>query len=236
LGCLLPDGCLLHLGRKDFQVKIRGHRIEVGEIELALLDSAAIKEAVVVPREDKAGDKYLVAYVVPAQGATPTTHELRRLIRARLPEHMVPSTFVRLDALPLTPSGKVDRLALPAPDRVRPDLNGTFVAPRTPVEEVLAGIWTQVLGVKQVGIHDDFFELGGHSLLATQVMSRLRNAFHVELPVRSLFEAPTVAGLALTVSQRQAEQAEYEELAHLLAEVEELPDEEVRRLLADGRE
>jgi amino acid adenylation domain-containing protein len=222
LGRMHGDGCLVHVGREDFQVKIRGNRVEVGEIETALLDHHGVKEAVVVPREDQADETRLVAYVVPAQAATPTIGDLRRLLQARLPDYMVPSAFVLLDALPLTPNGKVDRRALPAPDQARPSLDDTFVAPRTPVEEGLAAIWAQALGVEQVGIHDNFFDLGGHSLLATQVMSRLRNTFQVELPLRSLFDAPTVAGLALAVSRCQAEQAEqadHAEMGHLLAEL-----------------
>jgi amino acid adenylation domain-containing protein len=234
LGRMHADGCLIHVGREDFQVKIRGHRVEVGEIEMTLLDHHGVKEAVVVPREDQADETRLVAYVVPAQAATPTIGDLRRLLQARLPDYMVPSAFVLLDALPLTPNGKVDRRALPAPDQARPSLDDTFVAPRTPVEEGLAAIWAQALGVEQVGIHDNFFELGGHSLLATQVMSRLCNTFQVELPLRSFFDAPTLASLALAVSRCQAEQAEQAEMGHLLAELEGLADEEARRLLANG--
>jgi len=151
--------------------------------------------------------KRLVAYVVPNDEQEPTVSELRRFLREKLPDYMVPSAFVTLEALPLTPSGKVNRRALPVPDRVRPELEGVYVAPRTPTEEVLTGIWAQVLGVEQVGVHDDFFELGGHSLLATRVVSQMRQAFQVELPVRALFEAPTVAGLAERVEvARRTEQ------------------------------
>jgi amino acid adenylation domain-containing protein len=236
LGRLLSNGGLEFTGRKDFQVKVRGYRIEVSEIETRLLEHAAIKEVIVLAQEDGSGDKRLIAYIVPKPGQMPTMPELRDFLRQKLPDYMVPSTFVRLDALPQTPTGKVDRLALPALGQTRPDLAEAFVAPRTPVEEGLAAIWAQVLGVEQVGIHDNFFELGGHSLLATQVMSRLCNTFQVELPLRSLFDAPTLASLALAVSQCQAEQAEQAEMGHLLAELEGLAAEEARRLLANGRE
>jgi amino acid adenylation domain-containing protein len=231
-----PDGNLEFLGRLDHQVKLRGFRIELGEIEAVLGGYPAVQEAVVLAREDLPGEKRLAAYVVPAPARAPSTTELRTFLQAKLPEYMVPTAFVYLDALPLTPNGKLDRQALPAPDLARPALDDAFVAPRTPVEEKVVEIWAQVLGVEQVGIHDNFFELGGHSLLATRVMSRLRDTFHMELPLRSLFEAPTVAGLGLAVAQCQAERAEHEEMAHLLAELEGLPDEEARRLLADGRE
>ena len=192
----LPDGNIEFLGRLDHQVKIRGFRIELGEIEAVLSQHLAVQETVVIVREDTPSDKRLVAYLVIKQEPFPTINELRSFLKEKLPDYMVPSAFMFLDALPLTPNGKVDRQALPAPDRVRPELESTFVAPRTPVEEVLAGIWAKVLGLEQVGIHDNFFELGGHSLLATQVISRLRDAFQVELPLRSLFEVPTVADLA----------------------------------------
>ncbi|MFQ5874601.1 MAG: amino acid adenylation domain-containing protein, partial [Dehalococcoidia bacterium] len=186
LGCMRPDGCLVYLGRKDLRVKIRGHRIDIAEIEQALLDHAAIKEVVAVAREDRPGDQRLVAYVVPARHPGPTVSELRRFLNERLPDYMIPLAFVMLDALPLTSTGKVDRQALPALGRSRPELASPFVAARTSVEEVLVGIWTDVLGLEQLSIHDNFFELGGHSLLATQVISRLREVFHAELPLRSL--------------------------------------------------
>jgi amino acid adenylation domain-containing protein len=196
LGYRQPDGCLVVTGRNDFRVKIRGFRIEVAEIELALRGLSKVKEAAVVAHEDQRGEKQLVAYVVPESEQVPTTSELRDLLKDKLPDYMVPSTFVLLDALPLTPNGKLDRLALPAPSLTRPQLDTNFVAPRTPVEERLVEIWEEVLALERVGIHDDFFELGGHSLLATRVVSRVRKVFQVELPLRYLFETPTVAGLA----------------------------------------
>jgi amino acid adenylation domain-containing protein len=191
----LPNGDVELLGRIDHQVKVRGFRIELGEIETVLARHPAVQQTVVVAREDAPGDKRLVAYVVPVPDQTPAASDLRQFMREKLPDYMLPSNFVTLETLPLTPNKKIDRRALPAPDDTRPDLEQTFVAPRTPVEELVTGIWSQVLGLKQIGVHDNFFELGGHSLLATQVISRLRQAFEVELPLRSLFEAPTVAGL-----------------------------------------
>jgi amino acid adenylation domain-containing protein len=192
----LPDANLEFLGRFDDQVKLRGYRIELGEIEAALREHPRIREAVVLARQDSTGEKRLVAYIVPDREPAPTVSEARAFLKERLPDYMVPSAFVTLDELPLTPNGKVDRRALPAPDQARPDVEAAYVAPRTPAEEVIAGIWSQVLGVERVGVYDNFFELGGHSLLATQVISRVRGAFQVEAPLRSLFEGPTVAELA----------------------------------------
>jgi acyl carrier protein len=155
-----------------------------------------VRETVVVAREDGTGDLRLVAYFVAHRQPFPTSDVLRRFLSETLPEIMVPSTFVRLDALPVNASGKVDRERLPAPPRRRQDLPDAFVAPRTAVEETLAGIWSEVLGVEPVGIHDDFFDLGGHSLLATQVISRVNDTFGRNVPLRSLFETPTIAELA----------------------------------------
>jgi amino acid adenylation domain-containing protein len=208
VGRMLPDGCLMHLGRKDFQVKISGHRIEVAEIELALLDLPAVEEAVVVAREDTPGDTRLVAYVVSNQKPGPVISELRRFLQQKLPDYMVPSGFMLLDTLPLTPNGKVDRRALPAPGSGRPALEQPYVPPQTPVEEILAEIWAEVLGLDRVGIHDNFFELGGHSLIAIQIMSRLPKAVQVELPLRNLFQAPTVAGLASAIAHHKDKQGE----------------------------
>ncbi|HYG62622.1 MAG TPA: amino acid adenylation domain-containing protein, partial [Thermoanaerobaculia bacterium] len=188
-----PDGNLEFLGRLDHQVKIRGFRIELGEIEAALATLPGVREAVVVVREDAPGDRRLVAYVT----GDALVDDLRPWLRERLPESMLPSAFVSLAALPLTPNGKVDRKALPAPDRQRAE--EAYVPPHTPVEEIVAGIWAEVLGLERVGAADHFFELGGHSLLATQVVSRLRRAFGVELPLRDLFEAPTLDDLAARI-------------------------------------
>jgi amino acid adenylation domain-containing protein len=211
LGRMLPDGCLIQLGRKDFQVKIRGYRVEVGEIEMAMADHPKIKAVAVVTHRDLQGDNCLVAYAVPDQEQPPTIVELRRFLREKLPDYMVPSAFVFLSALPLTPNGKIDRRALPIPDQAGAELQRTFAAPRTPLEKVLARIWAEVLKFEQVGVDDNFFDLGGHSLLATQVVSRVREALQVELPLRALFENPTVTGLALQIAQDQAKRTIAEE-------------------------
>ncbi|MGZ4134792.1 MAG: non-ribosomal peptide synthetase, partial [Tumebacillaceae bacterium] len=197
----LPDGTIEFLGRADHQVKIRGYRVELGEIETVLTQHSVVREAAVIAREDVPGDKRLVAYLVVDKQTMPESSQLRKYLLAHLPEYMVPSAFMYLDALPLTPSGKLDRRALPEPERDREELKRTYVAPRTPVEETLALIWADILRLEQVGIMDNFFELGGHSLLATQVVSRIKGAFDVELPLRKLFEAPTVSDLAIAVEQ-----------------------------------
>lgn len=202
LGLRRPDGCLEHHGRKDFQVKIRGHRVEVAEIEFALMEHAAIKEAVVVARGDQSGNLCLVAYMVPATTPAPSVGEVRRFVQARLPAYMVPAVFVWMEALPLTPLGKVDRQALPGPDRARPSLETPMLAPRTPLEAELARIWADVLDLEQVGIEDDFLELGGNSLLATQIVARVRAIFQVEIPLRELLGASTVVRMAQLIDQQ----------------------------------
>ncbi len=201
----LPDGAIEFLGRIDHQVKIRGFRIELGEIEMVLGEYPAVREAIVLAREDEPEDKRLVAYVVPDEEHPPSAGELHAFLQQKLPAYMVPSAFVMLDALPLTPNGKVDRGALPLADGSHVEIHRKYIAPRTPVEEMLCAIWSQVLGIERVGIYDNFFELGGHSLLATQAISRVRKAFQVEVPLRDLFETATVAGLAERVDMaRQA--------------------------------
>ncbi len=196
LGRRLPGGGIEFIGRSDFQLKVRGFRVEPGEVEAALREHPAVRQAAAAPWEDDRGERRLAAYWVPAEGADASTAELRAWMRERIPEYMVPSALVRLDALPLTPSGKVDRLALPAPELQRSQAGP---APSTPEEAVLAEIFADVLGRDAVGTGEDFFELGGHSLRATRVVARVREAFGVELPLRALFEAPTVAGLARRV-------------------------------------
>ncbi|MEV6869127.1 condensation domain-containing protein, partial [Streptosporangium subroseum] len=194
------DGRLEFLGRADQQVKIRGYRIEPGEVEAALRAHPGIAAAAVVARDD-GDDRRLVAYLVPSDPAAgiPLTGRLREFLRVDLPDYLVPAVFVELAALPLTRHGKLDRAALPAAEGIRPESEGGYLAPRTATEEVLAGIWAQVLGLERVGVGDNFFDLGGHSLLATQVISRLRAAFDVEVPLAALFDHSNITELAEVV-------------------------------------
>ena len=220
MGRYLPDGQIDFRGRSDDQVKVRGFRIEPGEVEAALNTHEGVRESVVVAREDTPGEKRLVAYVV-AGDVTGNGSELVTTLvshlKGRLPEYLVPSQIMLLEAMPLTPNGKVDRKALPNPERDVGDVNGAFIAPRTPVEEVVAEIWNDVLGSKgKLSIHDSFFRVGGHSLLATQVISRVRDALHVELPLRSLFDSPTIAEFSRLVEDK------------LIDELEEMTEEEAR--------
>jgi amino acid adenylation domain-containing protein len=196
LGRYMPDANVEFAGRNDFQVKVRGFRIELAEVEAALEQHASVRRAVVVARDDGMGDKMLCAYLVASETHAPTRDELRRFLQDRLPAYMLPSVFVTLDALPLTPNGKIDRRALPAANRVEQESESGVAAHTTPIEEVLASIWSNVLGVGQVCADDNFFNLGGHSLLATQVIARIRAAFDVDIPVRVLFESPTPSSLA----------------------------------------
>jgi len=185
------EGELEFLGRVDRQVKVRGYRIEPGEIEQALSEHPGVSEAVVVAREESPGESRLVAYVVGKAGQGVELGVMREFLQARLPSYMVPGVYVVLAALPKTAHGKIDRGALPAPEKV----GGGRVAPRTALEAQMAGIWREVLGVPAVGVEDSFFELGGHSLLAMQLLSRLRDTWGVELPLQAFFQNPTVAGL-----------------------------------------
>jgi amino acid adenylation domain-containing protein len=201
LGRYLPDGNIEFVGRSDDQVKVRGFRVEPGEIEAALTEDPSVKEAVVLAREDSIGSKSLAAYIVADKCSSICASQLRESLRAKLPDHMIPAAFVILEALPLTPTGKIDRNSLLALEEAEPILETPYVAARTAVEEVVAGIWEDVLGLKQVGIDHNFFDLGGHSLIATRVMSRMRSTFDIEIPVRALFQAPTVAGLAASIEK-----------------------------------
>ncbi|HEX3555464.1 MAG TPA: condensation domain-containing protein, partial [Thermoanaerobaculia bacterium] len=197
----LPDGSLDFLGRLDHQVKIRGFRIELGEVETALAAHPRIEQTVVTAREDVPGQPRLVAYLVARGELAPSAAELRAHLQQHLPEYMVPAVYVTLAAMPLSPNGKIDRRSLPAPaEGARADLETPYVAPRSPVEEVLCEIWSGVLRVERIGVEDDFFALGGHSLLALQVLARLRGPFSIELPLAAVFDAPTVAAQAAVVT------------------------------------
>jgi surfactin family lipopeptide synthetase C len=229
----LPDGNLEFVGRQDTQVKVRGYRIELEEIEARLAAHPGVQAAIVVVQTDQAqsaaeprmptsaeedthAEKRLVAYLVFRPGETLTSHQLYDFLQQQLPAYMIPSLFVELKTLPLTPSGKVDRRALPSPDEARVQVSERFVAPRNSVEEELAKIWADVLGLEQVSVEDNFFELGGHSLLATQVTSRIREALQIELPVWTIFETLTIAELAKAIILKELEEAESDVLAEAL--------------------
>ncbi|ROH75822.1 non-ribosomal peptide synthetase, partial [Lonsdalea populi] len=206
LGRWLPDGSIEYLGRNDFQVKVRGFRIEPGEIEARLMQCPGVREAVVVAREDSPGDTRLVAYLCPQADATLDPIFLRQQLSQQLAEYMVPGAFVTLDALPLTPNGKLDRKALPAPDRSAVVSRG-YEAPQGELEVALAEIWQDLLGLARVGRHDHFFELGGHSLMAVQLITRIRAEFFVEMPVVSIFQFPELSALAEVILATQIRSA-----------------------------
>ena len=199
----LPDGNIVFLGRGDQQVKVRGFRIELGEIEVVLKAHPVVRDAIVIAMDDARGAKQLVGYVVVDAYDESWTDRVRAFLEQRLPEYMIPAFFVRLERIPLLPNGKLDRRSLPLPDLSRLPSGPGFVAPRTPIEEIVAGIWSELLGVERVGVGDNFFHLGGHSLLATQVMTRVRAAFNIEVPLRALFETPTVDHLAQCIRAAQ---------------------------------
>jgi acyl-CoA synthetase (AMP-forming)/AMP-acid ligase II/acyl carrier protein len=235
LACFLPDGQIAFLGRNDQQVKIRGHRVELGEIEAALNRHPVVQQAVVIAREDVPGEKRLAAYIVASQSPDVTTEpgrqaqsvmglisQLRQTLIEQLPDYMIPTVFMLLDTLPLTPNGKVDRASLPAPDATNTPQCSETTAPTNPIEERLVRIMTALLNLEHVGRDDNFYMLGGHSLLGTQVIMRVSEEFGVDFPLRTLFEAPTVRQLA----------AEVERL--IVARVEEMSDDEVRLLLEQG--
>jgi amino acid adenylation domain-containing protein len=228
------EGCLYHLGRKDDQVKIRGYRVETAEIEAALLKVPGVRKAFVTARERLRGAKQLVAYVVPQRGYTPTVTALRKALAINLPLHMIPSTFVMLDDLPLTSTGKVDRNALLPPSNARPALDVPCVEPRTPVERDLARLWCEVLSLDRVGINDSFFELGGDSLSAVRLISAVIKKFQTELPLQILFQSPTIAQMAAIMVTDRAKKLSEVELARIMAELESLTDEDAQRFFIEG--
>jgi acyl carrier protein len=201
----LADGNIEFLGRGDDQVKIRGFRIELGEIESVLAIRAGVKQAVVLVNEDGRGDKRLLAYVVADRDQNNSPEELRVYLKQQLPEFMVPSAIVLLPRIPLNANGKIDRQALPEPEMVE---TKAYVAPKTPSEEIVAKIWIEVLRRDRISANDNFFDLGGHSLLATQVISRVREQFRIELPIRAIFESPTISSLAEAIATADKSQLE----------------------------
>jgi acyl carrier protein len=232
LGRMRPDGCLEFLGRKDSMVKIRGYRVELAAVEAALHELGLFKEAVVVPQPDPSGENRLVAYLVPDSQPTPTVEALRDRLAEKLPDYMAPSIFVFLESIPLTPTGKADRQALPLTGQSRPTLAQPYTAARNALEATLAGIWGQVLGVNPVGIHDHFLDLGGESLLAMRIIAQVQEVFRVEVPLGKLFELPTISQLASFISEALGEQEADPGLERLSREVEGLTDQEVEEKLA----
>ncbi len=228
LGRRRPDGLLIYLGRKDLMVKIRGFRVELGEIESTLLKHPEVRAAGVRAWDQESGEKYIAAYVVPRTDTRLTADELREFLKQTLPDYMIPSAFVFMDDLPLT-NGKLDRTALPKPGNERPEMKTEYVIARGEVEQALVGIWEQVLDVRPIGIHDNFFDLGGHSLAATRVVSWVISRFQLEIPLQSLFQSPTVADMAVIITQNQTRRAGDAELAGMFREVEAMTEEEAQR-------
>ena len=234
LGRYLPDGNIEFLGREDHQVKIRGYRIELGEIEATLLQHADVRAAVVTTynETEQVSNQRLVAYIVPTQESAPTSSELRAFLKTKLPEYMLPTLFIPLPALPLTSSGKVDRRGLPAPHMSEfTEATKEFVGPRDAVEEVVAGIWSDLFDRKQIGIYDNFFDLGGHSMLATKIVARLRELFRGKFSIRTLFDAPTVAGIASALRQYEEVAGSTEKIARLQLKINAMSAEDIRSAL-----
>jgi acyl-coenzyme A synthetase/AMP-(fatty) acid ligase/acyl carrier protein len=229
LGSMSDNGCLEHLGRKDSQVKIRSFRVNIGEVEATLVEHSEVKEAAVIAKKTQSGDWTLIAYLLPKAFPPPTTTNLRTFFKNRLPDYMIPSTFITLEKMPVTSTGKINRRELPQPGNSRPELGISYAAPRTSVETELERIWASVLYLNHVGINDNFFDLGGHSLAASRVISRVIQTFQLELPIKALFDAPSVAEMAAIITQHQAKRASDTELAQMLREVEAMTEEEAQR-------
>ena len=223
LARLLEDGNFEYVGRVDQQVKIRGMRVELTEIEKLLRAFEGVKDVAVIDRQNATGHDFLCAYLVLSRELG--VNELREYLAEQLPEYMVPTTYVVMDDLPKTISGKIDRRALPAPQRESCGLKQEYAEPQTPVEKILAEIWSELLVIERIGTRDNFFQIGGHSLLAMQLLSRVRQAFKVEIPLRILFELPTIADLAILITQKQIEQEDGDEIARLIEEIKKLPED-----------
>jgi len=230
----LPDGNVQFIGRIDNQVKIRGYRVELGEIEAVLRSHPSVRQCVATVREE-GGGKRLVGYVVSLWGVAMDAGDLRSFLGGKLPDYMIPSAWVQLDELPFLPNGKVDRQALPAPDQNRPDLRNGYQAPRAPLEDALAKIWGELLSKDKVGIRDNFFDLGGHSLLATQIVSRVRGRLSIELPLRVVFESPTIEQMAAVILERQRKDPTHDNLERALKELEVISEGEAERRLPMAR-
>src|SRR5690349_19841968 len=231
----LPDGRFDFLGRMDHQVKIRGYRIELGEVEAVLNEYPAVTTCVVVAREEADGDKRLVAYIVARDGEEPAYLELRDFLSIRLLEHMIPSAFVLLDEMPLTPNGKINRRALPAPETLRPALEQRYVAPRNDIEVALVDLWQEVLGINPIGVSDNFFDLGGHSLKATRLLSKVRGIFRTQLPLSLVFEATTIEALAHALVSHEPKPGQTAKIARVLQKIKSIPSSDLKDQLERKR-
>jgi non-ribosomal peptide synthetase component F len=231
VGQLSVDGCLTHLGRNDSRIKVRGFRVNIGEVEATITAHPEIRQATVVANEDGFGDARVVAYFVAKSDSPPATSTLRQFLAKTLPDYMIPSCFVALNELPLTAAGKVDRRALPDPGKSRPPLDIVFVAPRNEVEQRVAEIWERVLGIEAIGMNDNFFDLGGHSLSASRVITRVVQTFQLELSIKDLFASPNVAAMAKVIAKSQMMKADAKMLERMLSEVEAMNEDDVRTQL-----
>jgi len=220
LGRYLPDGQVMNLGRMDSQVKIRGYRIELGEIEAALGEHPSVRDVVVVAREDQPGQKGLIGYIVPQSGKSAASSELRAFLTRRLPDYMVPTAIVSLAAMPLTPNGKIDRKALAPSNRVAAAGDADPAEPQTATEAAVASLWSDILKINRVGVSDNFFALGGHLLSATELIGHLNKIFQVSMPLRHLFEHPTVSGLSRALMRLETSPGRIERIAGLLQRID----------------
>ncbi len=227
----LPSGELDYLGRMDQQVKVRGYRVELGEIESVLQEHPTVRESVVIVKEDTLGHNLLVAYIVPVAERTPNLNDLTTFLSTKLPDYMLPSAFVFLEKMPTMPNGKINRKALPEPDMANLDLGMEFLAPRTPMESVLAAIWANVLNVDQISVNSNFFQIGGHSLAAAKVVNLINDIFQAEVPLRTLFESPTIAEFAGAILQDSVEQKRMESIAEMLLDLTNTPEDKMSSML-----
>lgn len=234
LGRILPDGFLVHVGRKDLMVKIRGFRVEISDVERTLLGHPQIADAAVAIWEREPEEQSLVAYVVSKDNVSLDVESLRKFLESRLSEHMIPGVFVFIDSLPFT-NGKLDRKALPKPDNARPQLKQAFVPASNRIEQQLVRIWEEVLTLHPIGIHDNFFDLGGNSLSAGRVVSRITQSFQIEMPLQCLFESPTITALALAITSIQTRQARDHDMAQMLETIEKVTEEEAKQLLGENK-
>jgi len=231
LGQMSPNNCLIHKGRKDFRIKIRGYGADLIETEKALLSHSNIQEAVVITDMTLDGAPRLIAYYVCAHQPATNVSDLRYYLQDRLSDYMIPSVLIRLNKMPLTAAGKIDRMSLPKPDDVRPELSVPYTKPENEAENILVQIWEQVLDIHPIGIHDNFFELGGHSLAATRVVSRVIKQFQLEIPLQSLFQSPTIADMSEVITERQGKALDEQGLAAVLDELESMSEGNAEQLL-----